>query len=245
MNFTSLPFFRFTFCFLVVFLGLYAFLAGLRLLACTSSVDLFKHFTFLISACACISLTLVIWRFDKKVIFSYVIFALLYTTVILIKMLNKSTLLDREIVQTVCFALLVCALCFILFYIAQILYSPLFARCFRAIALLGASIGLLFPLVVLGFFITSGGHMLSHDIILALFQTNFSEVRAFLADQNAYLFGLALGGIVFACFKIMQLLEKALTALPPPYLRRPDFGVQSFILAYALWLHFSFCFSQA
>lgn len=211
---------RFLPCFLFVFALLYVSLAGLRILACTSTIDFLKHSTFVVVSSLLITLTLLIWHFHKKLILSYALFVFLYAGVILIKMYDHSTLLDREIVQTICFALIVCGLIFIFSYISHMLSFPILVYGFRASAMILAFLSLLYPLIVFSFFFTSGGHMLSHDVILTLFQTNFSEIRAFLVDQNVYMFAFVFVFLLALTIKLMQLIRQTISVLPPPTIFR-------------------------
>lgn len=57
-------------------------------------------------------------------------------------------------------------------------------------------IGLLLPLFLLGYFIVSGGHLLSTDIVLTLFQTNVNESLSYLKEQNLALWGVAVAVLV-------------------------------------------------
>lgn len=77
-------------------------------------------------------------------------------------------------------------------------------------------LGLLLPLLLLGYCGVSGGHLLSADIVLTLFQTNLNESVSYLKNQNLVVWGLAAvilaGVLVFLLRQAERLPEMHLPA---------------------------------
>lgn len=77
-------------------------------------------------------------------------------------------------------------------------------------------LGLLLPLLLLGYYGVSGGHLLSTDIVLTLFQTNLNESLSYLKDQNLVVWGIAVlllvGVLVFLLRQVKRLPEVHLPA---------------------------------
>lgn len=179
----SSPVSHFIGTYLCIFILFYVLLAGLRYFVCTGAVDLMKFVGYIALAALTFLATLKLWHFDKKTLFSYFICWALYAVVLILKLFDHLTVLDREIIHTMCLCTFFVGLAFTLLYCSKIAKSRflgflgmlLFALCFLS------------PLIMIGFFVMSGGHMLSTDLIMTLFQTNLSEIRAYLTDQNLYL----------------------------------------------------------
>lgn len=77
-------------------------------------------------------------------------------------------------------------------------------------------LGLLLPLFLLGYCGVSGGHLLSADIVLTLFQTNLNESVSYLKNQNLVVWGVAAvilaGVLVFLLRQAERLPEMHLPA---------------------------------
>lgn len=112
-------------------------------------------------------------------------------------------ILDREIVHTISFATFLCGLIMLARYV-----SACSKNIFNLLAYLLLLFSLICPLLVSGYFIVSGGHMLSADILLTLFQTNASEIRSYLAGQNILLWVLSILGIILFVAVSLYALKK-------------------------------------
>ena len=73
--------------------------------------------------------------------------------------------------------------------------QPLLRVCCRAIYYGGLWLTASVPLLGIGYGIVSGGHALSADLILAVFQTNPGEALSYLKEQPLFLWALSLLGI--------------------------------------------------
>ena len=84
-------------------------------------------------------------------------------------------------------------------------------RCFvGGLAFVALTVAVLMPLLVWGYWIVSGGYILSSSIVLTLFQTNLNESLAYLKNQNAFLW---LCGLLCLCFAVAGVVKTLRAAL--------------------------------
>ena len=105
-------------------------------------------------------------------------------------------LTEREIVQTIGFGSIFYMVFAILVYMLPLIKNKIAARVSKCLLLILFAIMLLPPLLVIGYYVVSGGHMLSTNILLTLFQTNVGEVYAYLAEQNVLLWCVSIIAIL-------------------------------------------------
>jgi heptose-I-phosphate ethanolaminephosphotransferase len=170
----------------------YALLTLLRCVVASGSINLLMQQGYMILSV--ISFVLACWvlRFNKKALSVLVGSITLYASVLYIKHADGMIILDRETVHTVTFGIVVAALIVLTLKASALCrraYCALPLRLFGAVA---AAVYLFIPLLFWGYFIVSGGHLLSADILLTLFQTNPEETRAYLQEQNLWLWGVCL-----------------------------------------------------
>ena len=72
------------------------------------------------------------------------------------------------------------------------------------------AVAILMPLLVWGYWIVSGGYVLSSAIVLTLFQTNLAESLAYLKNQNIFLWICGLLGLFFAVAGVVKALRAVL-----------------------------------
>ena len=72
------------------------------------------------------------------------------------------------------------------------------------------AVAILMPLLVWGYWIVSGGYVLSSAIVLTLFQTNLAESLAYLKNQNVFLWICGSLGLFFAVAGTIKALRVAL-----------------------------------
>ncbi len=160
----------------------------IRLFA-SSTVDISEHKRILAYTTICTGLTLSIWNYEKKVIFSFFFFSVLYTATAFIKLVLRLPLAGREIADAFCFGNLVCCLIILLLrFVVSIKSSNLkkVSRLLLDLAIVGA---LILPVSIIGYYILSK-EILTTTIILTLFQTNIEEVISYLKDKDSLLWGL-------------------------------------------------------
>lgn len=92
--------------------------------------------------------------------------------------------------------------------------QPLLRLCCRTIYYGGLWLTALVPLLGIGYGIVSGGHALSADLILAVFQTNPGEALSYLKEQPLFLWTLSLLGIFAISILVISLSRKMLKAAP-------------------------------
>lgn len=92
--------------------------------------------------------------------------------------------------------------------------QPLLRVCCRAIYYGGLWLTASVPLLGIGYGIVSGGHALSADLILAVFQTNPGEALSYLKEQPLFLWALSLLGIFAISILVISLSRKMLKAAP-------------------------------
>lgn len=160
----------------------------LRIFINSGTVDLLKQQGYIILSALCFLSICNIWNFCKKIIIWFCGFWILYCSALFIKFTDGMIILDREVVHTISFATCLCSLVFMIRYLG--FYINRWYLQLMAYILL--TFGLICPLLVLGYFVVSGWHMISADIILTLFQTNASEVRSYLVEQNLFLWVLSI-----------------------------------------------------
>lgn len=90
--------------------------------------------------------------------------------------------------------------------------QPLLRVCCRAIYYGGLWLTASVPLLGIGYGIVSGGHALSADLILAVFQTNPGEALSYLKEQPLFLWALSLLGIFAISILVISLSRKMLKA---------------------------------
>lgn len=92
--------------------------------------------------------------------------------------------------------------------------QPLLRVCCRAIYYGGLWLTASVPLLGIGYGIVSGGHALSADLILAVFQTNPGVALSYLKEQPLFLWALSLLGIFAISILVISLSRKMLKAAP-------------------------------
>ncbi len=105
----------------------------------------------------------------------------------LCKLKVGAILSEREIIQLISLSTIIYALTASLIYAVLGYFPKRLSAFLKALLLLIFSCFSLIPLLGLGYFVASGGHLISSHILLALFQTNFSEAKSYLSEQNLIL----------------------------------------------------------
>lgn len=142
-------------------------------------------------AALCLLLVCNLYDFGKRTFVWFSLFWILYCSILFVKLADKMIILDREVVHTITFATFLCGVILTSKYLENTVKKQFLKNALKVFSVVIMILGLLFPLLVLGYFTVSGGHMLSADIILTLFQTNVSEIRSYLADQNILLWSIS------------------------------------------------------
>ena len=156
-----------------------------------SSKFLFSHYGDVLKSAVCISFILYIWNYSKKIIKTFLLVSLLYVLPALLKLLKNMPLTGKEIVDSFCFANLICSAILLLLLLIHLIKNKFIKKSLLFLTDVIVFIAILLPFLHIGYFLLSG-QILSAAIVLTLFQTNFSEAISYLKDQNfiAWSFGI-------------------------------------------------------
>lgn len=176
----------------------------------TEGLQLSKNSTILFFAAFLFSLWQGIWKNTKHFYCCFTVFTLFYTSMAYIPLFEGMKLTAGEVISAMCMgAVLFCVLS-LLYYLSALVGHSVFRWSLLIVAAIATIIFLLPPLTMWGYYFISG-HLLTSDIVLTLFQTNVSEVRAYLQGQNTFLWG----GIFVACIGIVIGIIRALRHMKP------------------------------
>lgn len=165
----------------------------------TVSWDLGNHNHLMVYGALCFTFLCYFSDYCKKEIITYILFSVLFTSVAYIKTLVNIPLNGEEILDTFSLGILIFGIFWFLFKLPRSASFPIMRRVIDIIILICFSCVLLIPLLFWGYYFVSG-QLLTGDIILTLFQTNFSEAKSYLENQNVLrwaLTGAILAGTLF------------------------------------------------
>jgi heptose-I-phosphate ethanolaminephosphotransferase len=134
----------------------------------------------------------------KRFYSSFAVFTLFYTSMAYIPLLEGMKLTAGEVNDAMCMGAMLFCILSLLYYVVDLVDHSVFRWILVIVAAISTVICLLPPLIMWGYYFISG-HLLTADIILTLFQTNVSEVRAYLQGQSIVLWG----GALVACISII------------------------------------------
>lgn len=154
----------------------------------------------------CVSLTVLLWNYQKRILVFFIAFSFLFTFTEYIKTLVNLPLAGNELVNAFLTGnLLFCIVVIFLRFICVIKEglkrktAYLFFDIFVVIVLL-------IPIIFIGYYFLSG-QILTASIVLTLFQTNVSEIIGYLKDKNLFLWGLVFLIAVLVITNIVILLN--------------------------------------
>lgn len=98
---------------------------------------------------------------------------------------------EREIVQTIELGVIFYAIIATLHYVLKFKERNFFCRVLKILNYMLFGLVMLMPLLVIGYYVVSDKHMLSANILLTLFQTNYDEVVSYLVEQNMVLWAIS------------------------------------------------------
>lgn len=177
-----------------------------RFLTTAGKLDLFMWQGYQIPFAIAFASVSALFNYSKKNTFLFLFVAFLWGVACLCRIGADMLLSEREIVQTIGLGVVSYTFFAVLTYMFSFIKHKkllCFLKCFTLILF---SLLLLPPLLVIGYFVASGGHMLSSELLLTLFQTNVGEVYAYLAEQNVLLWGISIAAIIFIAVSVSYLL---------------------------------------
>lgn len=133
------------------------------------------------------------WHRDSKVLGLSCATILLYASTAYIKILAGMPLNGVEILDVFGLGTIIFCVTVLLHTFLQIRSNKILQDVNLVIFYTYILVILLVPLLLWGYFFVSGGHLLTSDIILTVFQTNFGEAVAYLKEQQMWKWLLALG----------------------------------------------------
>ena len=182
--------------FMAHFFGLYMLLIGLRFLTTAATINVLMHQGYQITFSLIFALVCTLYNFRLKNLLLYGAVIILWFSAAFCKRNAGMVLSEHEIIQTVGTGLILYS------FSAVLLHALFYIRInwlrigFRTIVLLCFAACMLPPLQVIGYHIVSDGHLLSTNILLTLFQTNYEEVKSYLVEQNIVLWSVSSAAII-------------------------------------------------
>lgn len=178
------------------FFAFYLLLIGLRLLTTAGYLNLGMHQGYQITFSLIFALVCTLWNFRLKNLLLYGAITLLWFSAAYCKRKAGMVLSEHEIIQTVGTGIIIYSFCSILLYAASFIKRRWLSMVFKTTILAGFSVCMLPPLWVIGYYIVSDGHLLSTNLLLTLFQTNYEEVKSYLVEQNILLWSVSNAAII-------------------------------------------------
>ena len=168
----------------------------LRYMTTAGIVDLSMFHAYTLLASCIFLLTIQLFQFQRKILALCFVFYGAYFFVLLCKVWAQSFVSEREILQTITISTVFCGYCFCVLYLSYLVRLSFFSKALKVLSCFLCVVGLLPPLVYGGYYIASGGNLLSPDSIIAVVQTHFSEAKDFLSEQNLMLWSLGFAYIL-------------------------------------------------
>lgn len=142
--------------------------------------------------CALIfALVCALWKYDRKNTILLLIISCFWGGAAFCKSGAGMVLSEREIVQTLEIGIIFYAIFSVIWYALGYLKKNILYYTLRVVVQVLFGISMLPALLVIGYYVVSDKHMLSANILLTLFQTNYEEVVSYLVEQNVVLWAIS------------------------------------------------------
>jgi len=195
--------------FFAYFFGFYFMIAILRCFTTSGSLMPTMYQGYQIVCALIFALVCALWKYDYKNTLLSLFIALFWGGAALCRIGANMVLSEREIIQTIGVGIAFYAIFSVVWYALEFISGKVLRRVMKTIILILFGISMLPALLVIGYYVVSDGHMLSANILLTLFQTNYDEVVSYLVEQNVALWAvsvlaiiLIVGGLVYFVGKI-------------------------------------------
>lgn len=181
--------------FAAFFTGFYILLMLGRFCTTAAEVKLIWYQGYHIVCAAVFALVCAMYGYSRRTTGLLLFTSLVWFCAALCKRGSGMVLSEREIVQTVETGVAMYAVCAVIF---RLLCYGRGAVCKVLKIIVGVlfALSLLMPLLVSGYYVVSGGHMLSANILLTLFQTDCAEVISYLREQNLPLWAVSVAAVI-------------------------------------------------
>lgn len=194
--------------FFTYFFGFYFMITFLRCFTTAGSLMPTMYQGYHVICALIFALVCALWNYDKKNTVILLLIALFWSGAALCKIGANMVLSEREIVQTVEVGVSFYAIFSLIWYLAAISRKNIMKYTFKVIAFIWLGISMLPALLVIGYHVVSDGHMLSANILLTLFQTNYDEVVSYLVEQNMILWAFSVLAIVLLVGTLIYFANK-------------------------------------
>ncbi len=194
--------------FFLYFFGYFVFLAFARTLTSVSVLSFnMYHGYHLFTACIFAAIC-ALWKYNKTNTLLLLLTSLLWFGAILCRRATGMVLTEREILQIIETGMALYAIFSLIRYLSSYLSQKWFHLVINFCNNILFLIAFLPAILIIGYFVVSNGHILSANILLTLFQTNYDEALSYIKDQNTALWIISIMIIFFICIIFITLFSK-------------------------------------
>lgn len=149
-----------------------------------------------------------LWKFNYKNTILLLLIALIWAGAAFCKSGAEMVLSEREIVQTIEIGVIFYAVFSVVWYALGYMSKNILHYILKIFVLGLFAISMLPALLVIGYYVVSDKHMLSANILLTLFQTNYDEVVSYLVEQNVVLWVVSVLAIILVVVCLVYFAAK-------------------------------------
>ncbi|MBR6408666.1 MAG: sulfatase-like hydrolase/transferase [Alphaproteobacteria bacterium] len=176
--------------FLIYLICFFSILTILRFLTTASfvQIEMLNAYTLMFSVL--FALICCLYDYSLKNLILCTIFIGFYVCAIVCKLLTDAVVSEREILCTVGVSIIFYASSASMLYFSSLLKGTI-KKIIKVLAVFLLILFLLAVLIYVGYFFVNEKNLLDAECILAIFQTNLLEVKAYLLEKNLYLLSIA------------------------------------------------------
>ncbi len=194
--------------FFLCFFVFYLFISIFRLFTTATSLNFLWYQGYhILSALVC-AFICALWKYNIVNTILLALISLLWSSAALCKIGAEMVLTEREIVQTIEIGVSLYAIFSIIRYTISFCSKKWIVAILNTCNNIALSVAMLPPLLVIGYYVVSDKHMLSANILLTLFQTNYDEVVSYLVEQNIKMWVLSILAIILIIALLNYLFSK-------------------------------------
>ena len=182
--------------FFIHFFGFYFTITFLRLFTTAGFLMPTMYQGYHITCALVFASVCALWKFDYKNTVLLSLIALSWAGAAFCKAGAGMVLSEREIVQTVEVGVIFYAIFSVVWYALGYMSKNVLRYVLKTTSLILFGVSMLPALLVIGYYVVSDKHMLSANILLTLFQTNYDEVVSYLVEQNVALWAVSVLAII-------------------------------------------------
>lgn len=182
--------------FFACFFGFYILVMILRFFTTANSLNVAWYQGYHVLAALVFAGVCALWKYNITNIILSVVIALIWCGAALCRIGAGMVLTEREIIQTIEIGISLYAIFSIIHYGLSYCSKKWLHNLLSICNYVIFSLAMLPALLVIGYYVVSDKHMLSSNILLTLFQTNYDEVVSYLVEQNIVLWGISVALII-------------------------------------------------